>query len=71
MPQVEDLAKSYGERVKITKVDASQKRRLCLNLKAMGLPTFLVYVDGKEVDRLTGDDLKIDDIDEAIKKVAE
>jgi thioredoxin 1 len=71
MPQLADLEKRYGERIKITKVDASQNRRLCLNLKVMGLPTFLVYVDGKEVDRLTGDDLKINDIDEAIKKVAE
>jgi thioredoxin 1 len=54
MPKVEALAKKYGEKVKISKVDSSKNRRLCLTLKVLGLPTFLVYKDGKEVDRLSG-----------------
>ena len=69
MPGVEALAEKYGEKVKISKVDSSKNRRFCMTLKVLGLPTFLVYKDGKEVDRLSGNDLKIEDIEAAIKKV--
>lgn len=69
MPKVEGLAEKYGEKVKIMKVDASKNRRLCLNLKVFGLPTFLFYKNGKEVDRLSGNNLKIEEIEEAVKKI--
>ena len=71
MPKVEGLAEKYAEKLKITKVDASKNRRLCLNLKVFGLPTFLFYKNGKEVDRLTGNILKIEEIEEAVKKIIE
>ncbi len=71
MPKVEALGDRYGEKLKITKVDASQNRRLCLNLKVFGLPTFLFYRGGKEVNRLTGNSLKIEEIEEAVKKIIE
>ena len=58
-----------GEKVKISKVDSSKNRRLCLNLKVLGLPTFLVYKEGKEVDRLSGNDLNFEEIEAAIRKV--
>jgi len=54
MPLVEELAGRYGERLKVVKVDASKNRRLCIDLKVMGLPTFLLYRDGREVGRLSG-----------------
>jgi thioredoxin 1 len=69
MPKVEGLAEKYAEKLKITKVDASKNRRLCLNLKVFGLPTFLFYKNGKEVDRLSGNSLKIEEIGEAVKKI--
>lgn len=71
MPKVEGLAEKYAEKLKITKVDASKNRRLCLNLKVFGLPTFLFYKNGKEVDRLTGNTLKIEEIEKAVKKIIE
>lgn len=71
MPQVEGLADIYGQKVKITKIDASKNRRLCLTLKVLGLPTYLFYRNGKEVDRLTGGDLTINDIEESVKKMIE
>jgi thioredoxin 1 len=71
MPKVEGLAEKYGEKLKITKVDASKNRRLCLNLKVFGLPTFLFYQNGKEVNRLSGNALKIEEIEEAVKKIVE
>ena len=71
MPQVEGLEKKYGEKVKITKLDASKNKRLCLNLKVLGLPTYLLYKNGKEVDRLIGGELTINDIEESVKKMME
>jgi len=68
-PQVEGLADKYASKLKVSKIDASKNRRLCLNLRVMGLPTFLIYKDGKEVDRLTGQNLKIVDIEAAVKKI--
>lgn len=71
MPHMEGLAEKYGAKLKITKIDASKNRRLCLNLKVFGLPTFLFYNNGNEVDRLTGGDLKMDDIESSVKKIIE
>jgi thioredoxin 1 len=55
MPYVEEMASDYENVLKVVKVDASQNRRLCLNLRVMNLPTYLLFKDGKEVDRLAGD----------------
>ena len=71
MPHVEGLADKYGSKLKISKIDASKNRRLCLNLKVLGLPTFLFYKDGKEIDRLSGNNLKISDIEAALNKIVE
>lgn len=70
-PQVEDLGKKYEGKLKVTKIDASKNRRLCLNLKVLGLPTFLLYKNGKELDRLTGGDVTIKDIDQSVKRIIE
>jgi thioredoxin 1 len=69
MPKVEGLAEKYAEKLKITKVDASKNRRLCLTLKVIGLPTFLFYKNGNEVDRLSGNSLKIEEIEEAVERI--
>jgi thioredoxin 1 len=66
MPQVESLETKYGANFKITKVDASKNRRMCLSLKVLGLPTFLIYKDGKEVARMNGDALTIGEIEAAM-----
>ncbi len=70
MPQMENLETSCGGKIKMTKVDASKNRRLCLQLKVLGLPTFLFYKKGEEVSRLTGGTLKIQDIAEEVKKIS-
>jgi thioredoxin 1 len=57
--------------VKFTKIDASKNRRLCINLKVIDLPTYLFYKSGKEVNRLKGDTLTIEQIEEAAKKLTE
>jgi thioredoxin 1 len=68
IPKVETLMEQYGDKVKITKVEAPQNRRLCLNLKVMSLPTFLFFKNGNEVDRLTGE-ITIQSIEECLKKI--
>ena len=55
MPTVDELEEKYQGKLKITKLDASQNRRLCMNLKVMGLPTFLFYQAGQEVERIVGE----------------
>jgi thioredoxin 1 len=69
MPQVEKLETTYGDKIKVVKVDASKNRRLCLELKVLGLPTYLFYKNGQGVGRMTGGDLKIRDVEEQLKKI--
>ena len=69
MPSVEKLAEKYDGKLKVVKVDASKNRRLCISLRVLGLPTFLFYKSGAEVNRLTGNSLSIEEIAEAASKL--
>ncbi len=69
MPQIEQLGETYGDKIKITKINASKNRRLCLQLKVLGLPTFLFYKNGEGIGRLVGQDLKIQDIEKEVIKI--
>ena len=69
MPAVEKLEEDYGGKVKVTKINATQNRRFCLSLKVLGLPTYLFYKNGKEIERLTGEDTTISEIEESVKKI--
>jgi thioredoxin 1 len=68
MPQVEALGTTYAGKVKMTKVEAPKNRRLCLQLKVMSLPTYLLFKDDKEVDRFTGD-VSLETVEQSIKKM--
>lgn len=59
MPTVVALAAQRSD-LKVVKVEAPVNRRLCMTLKVMGLPAYLLYVDGSEVSRLTGQDVTED-----------
>ena len=56
MPAVEALARSRPD-VTFVKLDSSHARRLCIELRVMGLPAFLLFQDGREVARIAGQDL--------------
>ena len=71
MPAVEGLSEKYAGKIRIVKVDASQNRRLCLNLKISGLPTMLFYKNGIEVTRLDKRDLTIGEIEKSVNQVIE
>ena len=66
MPLVEELEKRYKGRLNVAKVDATQNRMLCAKLRVLGLPTFVLYKDGQEINRLTGEDITINDIKGAV-----
>lgn len=56
MPEVERLA---GERPElgVVKLEAPTARRLCMELRVMGLPAFVLFHDGDEVSRINGADI--------------
>ena len=56
MPHVEALAERRRG-LRVVKVEAPKARRLCMELKVMGLPAFLLFRDGEEVARLAEADL--------------
>ena len=70
MPAVEALEASYDGRLKLVKVNAPENRTVCRDLKVMGLPTYLLYRDGAEIERLTGDPTKAD-IETAVARLVE
>jgi len=56
MPAVERLAASRPQ-LMVVKLEAPKARRLCIELRVMGLPAFLLFREGKEAARLAAADL--------------
>jgi thioredoxin 1 len=56
MPHVERLAAEHAE-LRTVKLEAPKARRLCIELKVHGLPTFLLMRDGEELSRLSASQL--------------
>ena len=54
MPFVEKLAEDSGGSLRVVKLEAPKARRLCMELKVMGLPAFLLFRNGEEVARING-----------------
>jgi thioredoxin 1 len=71
MPAVEQLEAAYAGRLKVVKVEAPKNRRLCIDLKVMALPTYLVFVDGQEVRRLTGEGVQRQQLVELAREFGE
>jgi thioredoxin 1 len=70
MPAVGRLENEYTGKIKIAKLNAAAgNRMLCAKLRVLGLPTFLFYKDGIEIKRLSGEQIKQDDLVEAIKEI--
>ena len=70
MPAVEELEKTYAGRIKVAKLNSADgNRMLCARLRVLGLPTFLFYKNGTEVDRLTGDGITPKDIEDSIENI--
>ena len=61
-PHVEDLASRRPD-LRVVKLEAPKARRLCMELKLMGLPAFLLFRDGEELDRITDPNLTAERLD--------
>jgi len=70
MPAMEALEQAYDGRLRLVKVNAPDNRQVCRDLKVFGLPTYVLYRDGAEVGRLTGDPSRAD-IEEAVRKLVD
>jgi thioredoxin-like negative regulator of GroEL len=70
MPHVETAIEHRGGAVALVKVNAPEQRQICRDLRVFGLPTYLVYREAQEIERLTGDP-SIDAIEEALDRALE
>jgi thioredoxin 1 len=64
MPTVEKLEEESAGAVKVVKVNASEHRDVCRELRVFGLPTYLLLRDGEELERLSGE-VSREDIEKA------
>lgn len=51
-PHVEQIAEERPE-LRVVKLEAPKARRLCMEMRIMGMPAFLLFRDGDEVARLS------------------
>ena len=70
MPHVERLADQRDD-LSVVKLEAPKARRLCMELRVMGLPAFLLFRDGEEVGRLAGGDVTADKLDDWLEGLLE
>lgn len=70
MPTVSALAEEYGDRLKFTKFNTSQKgvRRFCIKHKIMGLPVISIYQKGEKIAELGKEDISKETLEELIKQ---
>jgi thiol-disulfide isomerase/thioredoxin len=52
LPVIEELAEEFAERARIVKVDVDPDGPVLEDFDASGVPTYLVFRDGVEVERL-------------------
>ena len=55
MPTIKDLEEDAGGAVRVVKVDSTQNRDVCRELRVFGLPTYILMRDGEELERLSGE----------------
>jgi len=53
-PILNDIAKQYAGRIKVVKINSDENPNLSMRYGIQGIPTLLLFRDGREVDRLVG-----------------
>ena len=53
-PIVEEIARDYEGRVQVVKMNVDANPRTPTRLGIMGIPTLILFKDGREVDRVVG-----------------
>ena len=53
-PIVEELAEEFDGKIKFTKLDVDSNPQSAMNFGIRGIPTLLIFDDGKPVDQVVG-----------------
>ena len=68
MPEIEELENEFRDSVVFGKVDIKGNRRLAIREKVMGLPTVLIYKDGKQLASFLKE-IDVDDVSAKLKEL--
>jgi thioredoxin 1 len=55
MPTIAKLEEEAGGAVRVVKVDSTQNREVCREVRVFGLPPYFLLRDGEEIERLSGE----------------
>lgn len=53
-PVIEQLAKQFDGKAQIVEVNVNENRDLAMHLDIMSIPTLILFIEGKEVQRFVG-----------------
>ena len=53
-PTIEKIAGEFSERIRVAKVNTDENPNLAARFRIQGIPTLIVFVNGREVDRIVG-----------------
>lgn len=53
-PTVEELAKEYGSRIKVMKLNTDENSEVASRYKIMGIPTIMFFKNGEKLDQIVG-----------------
>jgi len=53
-PTVEELAKEYGDKIKVMKLNTDDNSEIASRYKIMGIPTIMFFKNGSKVDQIVG-----------------
>jgi thioredoxin 1 len=68
MPEIEELESKFEDGVVFGKVDIKGNRRLAIREKVLGLPTVLIYKDGKQLASFSKE-IDVDDVNAKLKEL--
>ena len=53
-PELEELAKEWGETVKVAKLDVDEATQLTMNYQVLSVPTTMLFKNGEVLERMVG-----------------
>lgn len=56
LPDIEELATKFEEKVKFCKLNTTKARRLAISQRVLGLPTIILYKDGQKIEEAIKED---------------
>ena len=53
-PKLDEIAQEYGERLKVCKLDVDKNKKTTVEFSIRGIPTLMLFKDGKKVEEISG-----------------